>query len=254
MTGKKSKKTAAATANKKVSLKRTVKKATNKRVPAKTAKKKVTAKTAKKKVPAKTPKKKVTAKAAKKKVTAQAAKKKMTVKAVKKKVTAKAAKKRVPAKTAKKKVAKRAATGKVSKKKTAGTTSKPAVEPAAKPAAKPEPQEPGLPLKEVRARLGLIGPQIADLDWLEGLYMYGRALMEAPRLERVDFIVVYRGRHGAKWIKAAQVELRTLLEAVLPLDFELNTGTLGVGRLLSEGNPAAVAHLGYAEPVFTRSA
>jgi len=214
VTGKKSKKTAAATANKKVSLKRTVKKATNKRVPAKAAKKKVTAKTAKKKV------------------------------------TAKAAKKRVPAKTAKKKVAKRAATGKDSKKKTAGMTSKP----TAKPAAKPEPQEPGLPLKELRARLGLIGPQIADLDWLEGLYMYGRALMEAPRLERVDFIVVYRGRHGAKWIKAAQVELRTLLEAVLPLDFELNTGTLGVGRLLSEGNPAAVAHLGYAEPVFTRSA
>lgn len=188
MTGKKSKKTAAAIANKKAARKTTVKKASKRKVPAKAAKKK----------------------------------------------------------SAKKKVTKRTAAGKITKKKTADT--------AARPAVKPEPQEPGLPLKEVRARLGLIGPQIAELDWLEGLYLYGAALLEMPRLERVDFIVVYRGRRGAKRLKAAESELRTLLEAVLPLDFELNTGTLEVGRLLSEGNPAAMAHLGHAEPVFTRSA
>ena len=105
----------------------------------------------------------------------------------------------------------------------------------------------------MRARLGLIGPQIAALAWLEGLYLYGPALLEMPRLEHVDFIVVYRGKRNAKRLKAAESELRTLLQAVLPLDFELNTGTLEIGRLLSEGNPAALAHLGYSEPIFARS-
>lgn len=178
-------------------------------------------------------------------------------KAARKRTVKKATKKKVPAKAAKKNAAKKKGAGKVTKKKTPDRVTKrkaaaATTEPEA-PAVEPEPQEPGLPLKEVRARLGLIGPQIAELDWLEGLYLYGPALLETPRLEHVDFIVVYRRRHGAKRLKAAESELRTLLGAVLPLDFELNTGTLEVGRLLSERNPAAMAHLGYAEPIFTRS-
>jgi hypothetical protein len=206
----------------------------------------------------KTPRKRaVTGKKSKKTAAAtankNAARKTTVKKATKRKAPAKAAQK----KAAKKKVAGKAAKKKVTKKK--GAQKKPTKKAAAAttepetPAVEPEQQEPGLPLKEVRARLGLIGPQIADLDWLEGLYLYGPALLEMPRLEHVDFIVVYRGRRGAKRLKAAESELRTLLEAVLPLDFELNTGTLEVGRLLGEGNPAAMAHLGYAEPVFTRS-
>lgn len=179
----------------------------------------------------------------------KAARKKIVKKATPKKMPAKAAQRKAAnTKVTTKKTADTAAKKKASKKKAAVRTTEPKA-----PAAKRQPQEPGLPLKEVRARLGLIGPQIADLDWLEGLYLYGRALLEVPRLERVGFIVVYRGRRGAKRLKAAESELRTLLEAVLPLDFELNTGTLEVGRLLSEGNPAAMAHLGYAEPVFTRA-
>ena len=114
------------------------------------------------------------------------------------------------------------------------------------------PQEPGLPLKEVRARLGLIGPQIAALRWLDSLYLYGSALLEEARLERVNFIAVYRGLRSAARRKAAEAELRELIAAVLPVEFDVNTGTPGIGRLLGERNPAAQAHLGYSEPVFTR--
>lgn len=116
------------------------------------------------------------------------------------------------------------------------------------------PQEPGLPFKEIRARLGLIRPQIAALRWLDGLYLYGAALVKEPRLERVDFIVIYRGLRGAARLKSAEAELRELIAAVLPVEFDLNTGSAGIGRLLGEGNPAAQAHLGYSEPVFTRDA
>ncbi len=116
------------------------------------------------------------------------------------------------------------------------------------------PEEPGLPFKEIRARLGLIGPQIAALRWLDGLYLYGAALLEKPRLERVDFIVIYRGLRSAARLKSAEAELRELIAAVLPVEFDLNTGSPGIGRLLNEGNPAAQAHLGYSEPVFTRDA
>ena len=112
--------------------------------------------------------------------------------------------------------------------------------------------EPGLPLKEVRARLGLIGPQIAALRWLDGLYLHGSALLQEARLERLNFIAVYRGLRSAARLKAAEAELRELIAAVLPVEFDLNTGSPGIGRLLGEGNPAAQAHLGYSEPVFTR--
>ena len=165
-----------------------------------------------------------------------------------KKIAAATTSRKVSRKRTLKRATKNKESAKAAKKRSAVATPEPEA-----PAVKPEPQEPGLPLKEVRARLGLIGPQIADLDWLEGLYLYGPALLEVPRLERVDFIVVHRGRRGANRLKAAERELRTLLEAVLPLDFELNTGTPLVGRLLSERNPAAIAHLGHAEPVFNRS-
>jgi hypothetical protein len=77
--------------------------------------------------------------------------------------------------------------------------------------------------------------------------------VEEPRLERVDFIVVYRGLRSAARLRAAETELRELLAAVLPMEFDLKlTGTLEIGRLLGEGNPAAQALLGYAETVFTR--
>ncbi len=116
----------------------------------------------------------------------------------------------------------------------------------------PGPPEPGLPLKEVRARLGLIGPQIAALRWLDALYLHGSALLEEARLERLDFIAIYRGLRSAARLKAAEAELRELIAAVLPVEFDLTTGTAGIGRLLGEGNPAAQAHLGHSEPVFTR--
>ena len=116
------------------------------------------------------------------------------------------------------------------------------------------PQEPGLPLKEVRARLGLIGPQIAALRWLDGLFLYGSSLLEEARLEHVNFIAIYRGLRSAERMKAAEAELRELIAAVLPVEFDVSTGTPGIGRLLGEGNPAAQAHLGYSEPVFTRDA
>ena len=115
-------------------------------------------------------------------------------------------------------------------------------------------EEPGLPLKEVRARLGLIGPQIAALRWLDGLYLYGSALLEEARLERVSFIAVYRGLRSGARLKAAEAELRELIAAVLPVEFDVSTGSPGIGRLLGEGNPAAQAHLGHSEPVFTRDA
>jgi hypothetical protein len=124
---------------------------------------------------------------------------------------------------------------------------------AAAPEPEPEPEEPGLPLKEIRARLGLIAPQLGEIDWLEGLYLYGGELLAEERLERVDFIVVHKGIRSAARIKAADKQLRTLLAAVLPLEFDLKlTGTLEIGRLLGEGNPAAQALLGYSEAVFTR--
>ena len=40
---------------------------------------------------------------------------------------------------------------------------------------------------------------------------------------------------------------------MLPIEFDTKlTGTLEIGRLLDEGNPAAQALLGYSEPVFAR--
>ena len=111
---------------------------------------------------------------------------------------------------------------------------------------------PGLPLKEIRARLGLIVPQFAALSSLDGIYLYGAELLEEPRLEHVNFIVVYRSLRSAVRLKAAEAELRILITAVLPVEFNLDTGTPTIGRLLGEGNPAVQAHLGYSEPVFAR--
>jgi hypothetical protein len=212
---------------------------------AKPAKKKATKKKATKK---KVAKKKVAKKAAtKKKVKKKASKKSVAKKVATKKAASKPAKKKT---AAKKPAAKKVGKKKRTRKAKAAEIEAPRVEP--QPAV---PEEPGLPLKEVRARLGLIGPQIASLTWLEGLYLYGSALLETPRLEHVDFIVVHKGIRSAGRLKTAESELRDLLAAVLPLDFDLKlTGTLQIGRLLGEGNPAAQALLGYSEPVFARSA
>ena len=192
------------------------------------------------------------------------AKRRSTRKKTKNKATANkpARKPTVKKKTAKKKAAtkakvKKASTRKKSVKKRAVKTRAVKTRAFKRKLARGEvarPQEPGLPLKEVRARLGLIGPQIAALRWLDGLYLYGSALLEEARLERVNFIAVYRGLRSAARLKAAEAELRELIAAVLPVEFELNTGTPGIGRLLGEGNPAAQAHLGHSEPVFTRDA
>ena len=220
---------------------RAAKKKTAKVAPGAAAAKKKTAKVA----PGAAAAKKKTAKVA---PGAAAAKKKTA-----KKASGAAAAKKKPARVArgaaaaKKKTARKTAGAGAAKKKTAKVA-------AARRIPPPVPEEPGLPLKEVRARLGLIGGQIADFDWLEGLYMYGPELVEAPRLERVDFIAVFRGLRNTSRLKSAEAELRELLAAVLPLDFDLKlTGTLEIGRLLDEGNPAAQALLGYAEAVFSRA-
>ena len=113
-------------------------------------------------------------------------------------------------------------------------------------------KEPGLPLKEVRARLGLIAPQLTELSWLDGIYIYGSELLKEPRLKRINFIIVYRGLRSASRLEAAEAELRMLITAVLPVEFNLSTGKPVIGRLLAEGNPAVQAHLGYSEPVFDR--
>ena len=189
----------------------------------------------------------------------RAAKPKKKAKAARK--TAKPAKKAKVAKTAKvtKKKSRPAKKTKVARKKAPRAKKKTQAEVGAVAAAEeaepevPEPQEPGLPLKEVRARLGLIAPQIGELEWLDGLYMYGAELLEVARLEQVDFIVVYKRLRSGSKIKAAEKELKELLGAVLPIDVELKmTGTLEIGRLLAEGNPAAQALLGHAETVYPR--
>ena len=109
-----------------------------------------------------------------------------------------------------------------------------------------------MPLKEVRARLGLIAPQLTELSWLDAIYIYGSELLKEPRLKRINFIIVYRGLRSASRLEAAEVELRMLITAVLPVEFNLSTGTPVIGRLFAEGNPAVQAHLGYAEPIFDR--
>ena len=110
-----------------------------------------------------------------------------------------------------------------------------------------------MPLKEVRARLGLIAPQLTELSWLDGIYIYGEELLKEPRLQRINFIIVYRGLRSASRLGAAEAELRMLITAVLPVEFNLSTGTPVIGRLLAEGNPAVQAHLGYSEPIFDRN-
>jgi hypothetical protein len=146
-----------------------------------------------------------------------------------------AKKKAVKKKPSKKKVTKVLTSGKKAKKK-----------------ARARSKEPGLPLKEVRARLGLIAPQLTELSWLDGIYIYGSELLKEPRLKRINFIIVYRGLRSASRLEAAEAELRMLITAVLPVEFNLSTGTPVIGRLFAEGNPAVQAHLGYAEPIFDR--
>jgi len=77
-------------------------------------------------------------------------------------------------------------------------------------------------------------------------------LLKEPRLKRINFIIVYRGLRSASRLEAAEAELRMLITAVLPVEFNLSTGKPVIGRLLAEGNPAVQAHLGYSEPVFDR--
>ena len=155
--------------------------------------------------------------------------------------SSKAAKKKaVKKKPSKKKVAKVLTSGKKAKKR-------------ARARARARSKEPGLPLKEVRARLGLIAPQLTELSWLDGIYIYGEELLKEPRLQRINFIIVYRGLRSASRLGAAEAELRMLITAVLPVEFNLSTGTSVIGRLLAEGNPAVQAHLGYSEPIFDRN-
>ena len=155
--------------------------------------------------------------------------------------SSKAAKKKaVKKKPSKKKVAKVLTSGKKAKKR-------------ARARARARSKEPGLPLKEVRARLGLIAPQLTELSWLDGIYIYGEELLKEPRLQRINFIIVYRGLRSASRLDAAEAELRMLVTAVLPVEFNLSTGTPVIGRLLAEGNPAVQAHLGYSEPIFDRN-
>ena len=155
--------------------------------------------------------------------------------------SSKAAKKKaVKKKPSKKKVAKVLTSGKKAKKR-------------ARARARARSKEPGLPLKEVRARLGLIAPQLTELSWLDGIYIYGEELLKEPRLQRINFIIVYRGLRSASRLDAAEAELRMLITAVLPVEFNLSTGTSVIGRLLAEGNPAVQAHLGYSEPIFDRN-
>ena len=151
-----------------------------------------------------------------------------------------AKKKAVKKKPSKKKVAKVLTSGKKAKKR-------------ARARARARSKEPGLPLKEVRARLGLIAPQLTELSWLDGIYIYGEELLKEPRLQRINFIIVYRGLRSASRLGAAEAELRMLITAVLPVEFNLSTGTSVIGRLLAEGNPAVQAHLGYSEPIFDRN-
>ena len=151
-----------------------------------------------------------------------------------------AKKKAVKKKPSKKKVAKVLTSGKKAKKR-------------ARARARARSKEPGLPLKEVRARLGLIAPQLTELSWLDGIYIYGEELLKEPRLQRINFIIVYRGLRSASRLGAAEAELRMLITAVLPVEFNLSTGTPVIGRLLAEGNPAVQAHLGYSEPIFDRN-
>ena len=122
----------------------------------------------------------------------------------------------------------------------------------AKKKARVRAKEPGLPLKAVRARLGLIAPQLTELSWLDGIYIYGAELLKEPRLKRINFIIVYRGLRSASRLEAAEAELRMLITAVLPVEFNLSTGTPVIGRLFAEGNPAVKAHLGHSEPIFDR--
>ena len=143
-----------------------------------------------------------------------------------------AKKKAVKKKPSKKKVAKVLTSGKKAKKR-------------ARARARARSKEPGLPLKEVRARLGLIAPQLTELSWLDGIYIYGEELLKEPRLQRINFIIVYRGLRSASRLGAAEAELRMLVTAVLPVEFNLSTGTSVIGRLLAEGNPAVQAHLGH---------
>ena len=151
-----------------------------------------------------------------------------------------AKKKAVKKKPSKKKVAKVLTSGKKAKKR-------------ARARARARSKEPGLPLKEVRARLGLIAPQLTELSWLDGIYIYGEELLKEPRLQRINFIIVYRSLRSASRLGAAEAELRMLITAVLPVEFNLSTGTSVIGRLLAEGNPAVQAHLGYSEPIFDRN-
>ena len=232
---KKTRKKTAATAPKKAKNSRQARKKAKKKRISSTKRVKVAKKQAR---PKKGP---IRKKTAKKKAAAKKLAKKRTVKkkAIKKKDTAKTT------------ASKASARNKTVKKKAAKVARKD----ASKKAVKVEitaPEEPGLPLKEIRARLGLIGPQIAALSWLEGLYLYGSVLLQEARHERVDFIVVYRGLRSAGRLKGAETELRELIGAVLPIEFELSTGSPEIGRLLGEGNPAAQAHLGYSEPIFAR--
>ncbi|MFQ5744065.1 MAG: hypothetical protein ACE5HV_10805 [Acidobacteriota bacterium] len=103
--------------------------------------------------------------------------------------------------------------------------------------------------------MGLIGPQLSEFSWLEGVYLHGASLIERPRLLHLNFIIVYRGLSRPAQRKAAHAQLIELLQAVLPVRLHVQfTGARGVARLLDENNPAAHALLGYAESVFVRNA
>ena len=64
-------------------------------------------------------------------------------------------------------------------------------------------------MKGVRARLGLIQSKLAEMTWLEGLYMHGAELLEQPLLKRLGFIVLYRGLTQAPKRRASDPALDT---------------------------------------------
>lgn len=150
-----------------------------------------------------------------------------------------------------KRATKKRATKKRAAKKRPSTKQAPSKKKKKQKAAKPPP---GLPLKEVRARLGLIQAQLAELPWLQGLYLYGSNVVEDPAaLRRASFIVTQSGLRGSAAVREAGRELEELLGAVLPIQLDLQiVDTPAVGELLTEENPAAIALLGHAEAVFVR--
>jgi hypothetical protein len=174
-----------------------------------------------------------------KKAAKTTARKKTSKKATKKPAAKKEAPKKAAKKTARKKTSKKAATGGKPKKRRRGKKRKPADE--------------GMPMKEVRARLGLIRQKLLEMTWIEGIYLYGAELVDQQYLTQLKLIVFYTGLRTPAAQRSAQQELQELLHAVLPLELSIQlAGTPGMAELLEEGNPAAIALLGHTETVFAR--